>query len=105
MLVGVDAWVRAGVHPHAGSSGKATHKVAATSGRECAKISVSVSALYSIPLEEPPDDLAQKGFEAFARVNGTFNLWPFLREEVSRLCMQTLHIPFFLPLLEVHRKD
>lgn len=62
---------------------------------------VSFVANYRIMPKGPiPEEILNKGFSAFAKFNGVFNCWPYMRTTVHRLTCD-MGMPFMLPLLKV----
>lgn len=70
-------------------------------GREPdAVIEVTYGADYATPRAPVPEEIGEAGLSAFARLNGLFNCWPYIRQEIDRLGA-AMGLPFLLPLLRV----
>lgn len=72
-----------------------------TESAPVAVVRVDVGAEYQLPDGPVPDGIGESHFEAFARLNGPYNAWPYLREEVHRLSAD-MGIPFVVPVLIVN---
>ncbi len=60
---------------------------------------VSIEATFELVYELPrSDEMTQSHFEAFAEINGLFNLWPFWRELVQNITMRMGLPPLTLPV-------
>jgi preprotein translocase subunit SecB len=62
-----------------------------------AVLSVTVRLLYEFPAELP----SKEEIEGFARLNGTFNAWPYLREIVQSTTTRMGIPPLILPLYRI----
>jgi len=65
-----------------------------------ASIEVVMGALYSLPDAPIPDEIDEEAFLAFARVNGLYNCWPYLRVEVNRIA-GSMNLGLVLPTLRI----
>jgi hypothetical protein len=63
-------------------------------------IDVVYAATYDLPNPPIPETITDEAFTAFARVNGLFNCWPYLRQEIHRLSA-AMNIPLVLPTLRI----
>ena len=61
-------------------------------------------AEYRLPSGPIPENIGAKGLQAFASINGPYNCWPYLRQEVDRLTSSCGH-RLVLPLLRVEAKS
>ena len=64
---------------------------------------VTYGVLYRLPLPPIPESISEEVFAAFARVNGLYNCWPYLRQEIHHLT-GAMGTPFVLPTLRVTSK-
>lgn len=65
-----------------------------------ASIEVVMGALYSLPDAPIPEEIDEAAFLAFARVNGLYNCWPYLRVEVNRIA-GSMNLALVLPTLRI----
>jgi len=65
------------------------------------RLHVIAQATYLMPEGQVPDDVKQRGFPIFARINGPYLLMPFLRQQVYSLTSQLPVAPMMLPHLRV----
>ncbi len=65
-----------------------------------ASVEVVMGALYSLPDAPIPDEIDEEAFLAFARVNGLYNCWPYLRVEVNRIA-GSMNLALVLPTLRI----
>jgi len=68
-----------------------------------AVVEVLYGADYATPKAPVPEEIGEAGLDAFARLNGLFNCWPYIRQEVDRLG-SAMGLPFLLPLLRIEPK-
>lgn len=66
-------------------------------------VEVHYVAHYSIDKGILSNDLPAVDLDAFARLNGLYNCWPYLRQEIDRLT-SAMGIPFVLPVLRIQRE-
>lgn len=71
--------------------------------RNLASLEVKMSVGYALPPPPIPDDI-RLGFDSFAKHNGLFNCWPFLRQHVSYLS-NSIRLPFIVPVLKILHQD
>jgi hypothetical protein len=64
---------------------------------------VTYGVLYRLPPPPIPGSITEDVFAAFARVNGLYNCWPYLRQEIQHLT-GAMGTPFVLPTLRVTSK-
>jgi len=65
---------------------------------------VLFTAKYKIIPEGPiPKEVEEEGFPAFAKFNGTFNCWPYIRQAIHGLSCD-MGLPFILPLLKIETR-
>jgi hypothetical protein len=64
---------------------------------------VTYGVLYHLPSPPIPESITEEVFAAFARVNGLYNCWPYLRQEIQHLT-GAMGTPFVLPTLRVTSK-
>ncbi len=65
-----------------------------------AEVEVELSLEY--PLDSlPPGERRDELFEAFAKVNGVYNSWPYLREVVQNTFARMALPPIVLPVYRV----
>ncbi|MDP8256060.1 MAG: hypothetical protein P9M14_09940 [Candidatus Alcyoniella australis] len=67
------------------------------------EITIVFQALYALPAPPMPVNIGKKGLSAFAKYNGAYNLWPYIRQEVQRLT-SSMGILFTLPTLKIRRE-
>ncbi len=63
-----------------------------------------VATYRIIPKGPIPEEVLSGGFPAFAKFNGVFNCWPYMRTTVHRLTCD-MGVPFMLPLLKVEAQE
>lgn len=68
-----------------------------------AMVDVMYGAFYHLPSGPIPESINEEVFAAFARVNGLYNCWPYLRQEVQHLT-GAMNTPFVLPTLRISTK-
>lgn len=66
-------------------------------------IEVVYGAEYDLPKAPMPDFVQKRGLQDFAMLNGIYNSWPYLRQEVDRLT-SSMGIRFVMPLLRINTK-
>lgn len=65
-----------------------------------ASIDLTYGVEYGLPEEQLPDEIKTVGIPAFARLNGLYHCWPYLREEVHKITA-AMNVPFILPTLQI----
>lgn len=75
----------------------------AAAGEPDGVIEVVYGVEYTLPPGPVPAAIGEEGLRAFARLNGVFNSWPYIRQEVDRLG-SSMGVPFLLPLLRIETK-
>jgi len=78
-------------------------KEAAVGKDPSAIVDVMYGVLYQLPSAPIPESMNEEVFVAFARVNGLYNCWPYLRQEVQHLTA-AMGTPFVLPTLRITSK-
>jgi hypothetical protein len=78
-------------------------KEAAVEKGPSAIVDVMYGVLYRLPSAPIPELMNEEVFAAFARVNGLYNCWPYLRQEVQHLTA-AMGTPFVLPTLRITSK-
>jgi hypothetical protein len=63
-------------------------------------IDVVYSASYSLPEPPIPANFDKNAFDAFAKINGLYNCWPYLRQEIQTIAA-SMEFPFVLPTLRI----
>ncbi len=75
---------------------------------EDCSVAYSANLLYSVDFLTPagsvPDEIRDKGFPAFARVNGPYLCWPYIREELSSLTVRAGLPALVLPTMVIDPK-
>jgi hypothetical protein len=66
-------------------------------------VDVVYGVLYQLPSGPIPESINEEVFTAFARVNGLYNCWPYLRQEIQHLT-GAMGTPFILPTLRIGTK-
>lgn len=69
---------------------------------QAALVEVQVEFVLEYSLDSlPPNDMRPDLFEAFAKVNGVYNAWPYLREVVQNTIARMAIPPVVLPVYRV----
>lgn len=67
-------------------------------------LTLVATAVYSLPPGDVPESIGEAGIKAFARLNGAYHCWPFLREQFERMAWHMGRVHVVLPLLFVKPK-
>ena len=78
-------------------------KSAAVDKDPTAIVDIVYGVLYRLPSAPIPESLNEEVFAAFARINGLYNSWPYLRQEIQRIT-GAMGTPFVLPTLRIITK-
>jgi hypothetical protein len=78
-------------------------KASAVDKDPSAIVDVVYGVLYQLPSGPIPESINEEVFAAFARVNGLYNCWPYLRQEIQHLT-GAMGTPFILPTLRIGTK-
>jgi len=70
------------------------------SSRALAKVSVVFALSYQMNVAPPPAEIRDVLFSSFAEINGTYNGWPYIREQIQAITSKMGLPPIVLP---VHR--
>jgi len=70
-------------------------KEAAVEKGPSAIVDVMYGVLYQLPSTPIPESMNEEVFAAFARVNGLYNCWPYLRQEIQHLTGRWARRSFF----------
>jgi len=65
------------------------------------RLHVVLQAVYRLPDGPVPDEVRERGFPTFARVNGPYFLMPFMRQQIHALTSELPVQPLMLPLLQI----
>lgn len=72
---------------------------------EDCSVAFSASLLYAVDFLTPPgsvpDEIRDKGFPAFSRLNGPYLCWPYIREEISSLTVRAGLPALVLPTMVI----
>jgi len=68
-----------------------------------ASIRVVYALEYSLPEPPIPEFIEKEGFPAFAKLNGPYNAWPYIRQQVHHIT-SSMGVPMMLPLLRVQQE-
>ncbi len=79
-------------------------KTAAIIKDPSAIIEVVYGIFYQLPSGPVPESINEEVFAAFGRVNGLYNCWPYLRQEIQHLA-SAMSTPFILPTLRISTKS
>jgi len=69
-----------------------------------AVISLEYGASYLLPQAPIPKDVREVGIPAFARLNGPYTCWPYIRHEIHHACLN-LGLGYILPLLRIEVEE
>lgn len=67
---------------------------------ECVRVRMKLSLAYELN-DDGDSEIAPDDVEAFGRINGLYNSWPYIREFVSSATARLQLPPLFLPLLTI----
>ncbi len=70
-------------------------------GESHKRVTIQASVIVSYEVDRDSGSANQDELEAFGRVNGVYNAWPYLREYVQSSLVRLGLPPFDLPLLRV----
>lgn len=63
-------------------------------------IEVTLAGVYDLPVAPMPQTITPEKLETFARLNGLYNCWPYLRAEINRIA-GSMNVPLVLPTLRI----
>lgn len=74
-----------------------------TASKPLVTASATCALRYSLPASAPPAELRSRLFESFAKINGVYNAWPYLRNTIHDVTARLGIPPVVLPVYRVPR--
>jgi hypothetical protein len=76
-----------------------------TATKPLATASATCALRYSLAASPPPAELRNNLFESFAKINGVYNAWPYLRNTIHDVTGRLGIPPVVLPVYRVPRRQ